>query len=517
MLFHKIRALAVSGLLVAAGCGGPGSSSQNMPSTAQGRLATTIKVRIPGSSASAARRQIKFVSGATNGVLVQVYAHSDTSHGTLLGSSATDVSSGSVACGGVTGTPRTCSILIPAPAGNDDFVFTTYDGAPVSGSFVSANLLGTGTVNQTIVANQSNTISVTLGGVITALTVASTFVVAAGSTVTIPVSASDASGETIIGADPYASPITATLTETGGTGHASLHIGGITTTGLSGTLTSPDDILAVAYDGLGGTGYSASVTLTVVGSTVTPKTITIDPNTSPGTTITIPSPSPSLSPSPSPPTVLSCAQNAVTGQGVPLGSDAAFAVLAASTVTNSGPTIVTGNLGLSPGTAVTAFPPGTVVGGVIHAGDPTAAQAQLDLTTAYNNAAGRVNPAAVPADIGGMVIPPGLYKAPVSLAITGNVTLDGQNDPNSVFIFQMASTLTTAVNSTVTLINRADACNIFWQVGSSATLNTASIFNGTILAQASISLGTGATVNGRVLARAGAVTLLSNTVTLPRP
>ena len=196
MLFHKIRALAVSGLIVAAGCGGPGSSSQtssqNMPSTAQGRLATTIKVRIPGSSASAARRQIKFVSGATNGVLVQVYAHSDTSHGTLLGSSATDVSSGSVACGGVTGTPRTCSILIPAPAGNDDFVFTTYDAAPVSGSFVSAKLLGTGTVNQTIVANQSNTISVTLGGVITALTVASTFVVAAGSTVTIPVSATDA-------------------------------------------------------------------------------------------------------------------------------------------------------------------------------------------------------------------------------------------------------------------------------------------------------------------------------------
>ncbi|TAM90198.1 DUF3494 domain-containing protein [bacterium] len=216
---------------------------------------------------------------------------------------------------------------------------------------------------------------------------------------------------------------------------------------------------------------------------------------------------------------LSCAQNAITGQGVPLGSDSTFAVLAASTVSNSGPTIVTGDLGVSPGTAVTGFGPGTgtVTGGAIHAGDPTAAQAQLDLTTAYNNAAGRVNPAAVPADIGGTVIPPGLYKAPVSLAITGNVTLDGQNDPNSVFIFQMASTLTTSTNSTVTLINRANACNVFWQVGSSATLNTASTFNGTILAQASISLGTGATVNGRVLARTGAVTLLSNIVTKPGP
>jgi len=192
-------------------------------------------------------------------------------------------------------------------------------------------------------------------------------------------------------------------------------------------------------------------------------------------------------------------------------------VLASSTVTNSGPTIVTGDLGVSPGSAVTGFPPGTVTGGAIHAADPTAANAQLALTTAYNNAAGRAGAAAVPADIGGMVLGPGLYKAPVSLAITGNVTLDGQNNPNSVFIFQMASTLVTSVNSTVTLINRANACNIFWQVGSSATLNTASSFNGNILAQASISLGTGATVNGRVLARTGAVTLLTNKVTRTGP
>jgi hypothetical protein len=234
---------------------------------------------------------------------------------------------------------------------------------------------------------------------------------------------------------------------------------------------------------------------------------------------TTPTPTPPVGTTPTPvPVALTCAQNAIPpGQGVPLGSAATFAVLAGSTVTSIGPTIVTGNLGVSPGTAVTGFPPGTVTGGAIHAADPTAATAQLDLTTAYNNAAGRTITGAVPADIGGEVIPPGVYKAPVSLAITGNVTLDGQNNPNSVFVFQMASTLTTSVFSTVTLINRANACNVFWEVGSAATLNTASIFNGNILALASISVGTGATVNGRLLARTGAVTLLSNTVTEPGP
>jgi hypothetical protein len=232
-----------------------------------------------------------------------------------------------------------------------------------------------------------------------------------------------------------------------------------------------------------------------------------------------PTPIPSVTSTPmtTPQPRLSCSQNAITGQGVPLGSDEAFAVLAAATVTNAGPTFVNGNLGVSPGTAVTGFGPGTVTDGSIHAADLTAAQAQLDLSIAYDNAAGRMNAVGVPADIGGMIITPGVYKAPVSLAITGNVTLDGQNDPNSVFIFQAASTLVTAVGSSVTLINGADACNVFWQVGSSATLNTSSVFSGTILAQASISLGVGATVQGRLLARAGAVTLLSDAIAKPGP
>lgn len=237
----------------------------------------------------------------------------------------------------------------------------------------------------------------------------------------------------------------------------------------------------------------------------------------PGST---PAPFPTPTPIPIatlPPVAVSCAQNAITGSAVPLGTAANFAVLAGSTVTNSGLTNVTGNLGVSPGAAITGFPPGTVTAGTINAANPVAAQAQSDLTAAYNNAAGRPVLGAVPADIGGRVIPPGVYRAPVSLAITGTVTLDAQNNPNAVFIFLAASTLTTATGSSVVLINGANACNVFWEAGSSATINGSSIFNGTVLALSSISLGTGAVVNGRVLARNGAVTLLGNTVTLTGP
>jgi len=240
-----------------------------------------------------------------------------------------------------------------------------------------------------------------------------------------------------------------------------------------------------------------------------------------------PTPAPSTSPSGSPsaqPSATPTAQSSASPtpcpestNGVPLGTDSSYAILASSTVTNSGPTIVKGDLGVSPGDAITGFGvgEGTVIDGSVHAGDAAAAQAQTDLTTAYNNAAGRLNPVPIPSDIGGTTITPGIYDAPVSLQITGNVTLDGKGDPNSVFIFQIPSTLTTAVNSSVTLINGATACNVFWQVGSSATLNAGSIFNGTILAQASISLGSGALVNGRLLARTGGVTLLSNTINNP--
>jgi len=190
---------------------------------------------------------------------------------------------------------------------------------------------------------------------------------------------------------------------------------------------------------------------------------------------------------------------------VPLGSAANFGVLAGSTVTSTGSTIVIGDLGVSPGGAVTGFPPGTVLG-TIHAADATAATAQNDLTTAYTDAAGRPGAVLVAADIGGTTITPGVYNAASSLGITGTVTLSGAG----VYIFQIPSTLVTASSSQVVLAGGATADNIFWQVGSSATLGTNSTVFGNILAQASITENTNAVLNGRALARTGAVTLQGN-------
>src|SRR2546426_1742857 len=203
---------------------------------------------------------------------------------------------------------------------------------------------------------------------------------------------------------------------------------------------------------------------------------------------------------------------------VALGAATTFTVLAGSTVTNTGATRVNGNLGLSPGTAVTGFPPGTV-NGTIHAGDPAAAQAQLALTTAYNDAAGRTAGAiTVAGNLGGQTLTPGLYKSTSSLEISsGDLTLDARGDANAVFIFQMASTLTTTSARQVILSVGARAANVFWQVGSSATLGTGSVFNGNILALASITVTTGATVEGRLLARTAAVTLDSNIIGLAIP
>ena len=201
-----------------------------------------------------------------------------------------------------------------------------------------------------------------------------------------------------------------------------------------------------------------------------------------------------------------------------LGNAGAFGVLAGSTVTNTGATTVNGDLGVSPGTAVTGFPPGTVTG-TVHAGDAAAALAITDLTTAYNDAAGRnVAPVTVSGNLGGMTLTPGLYKSTSSLEISsGDLTLDAQGDPNAVFIFQIASTLTTTSGRAVILAGGAKASNVFWQVGSSATLGTTSAFVGTIMADQSITLNTGATLNGRALARIGAVTLAGNAIVMPTP
>jgi hypothetical protein len=200
------------------------------------------------------------------------------------------------------------------------------------------------------------------------------------------------------------------------------------------------------------------------------------------------------------------------GTTIGLGNAASYSVLGGQSVTNTGPTTLSGSVGVNPGTAISGFPPG-ITGGVVHNNDAHSLQAQSDLTTAYNNAAGQAADATVGAQLGGLTLLPGVYHAPSSAQITGPLTLDAQGDPNAVFIFQIGSSLTTATSSSVVLLNNAQSCHVFWQIGASATLGTNSTFVGTIMALTSISVTTGATVQGRALARNGSVTLDNNVFT----
>jgi hypothetical protein len=196
---------------------------------------------------------------------------------------------------------------------------------------------------------------------------------------------------------------------------------------------------------------------------------------------------------------------------VGLGTAAPFSVLAGSTVTNTGPTTMFGSLGLAPGSSVTGAPH---VLGETHISDAVAIGAKNALTTAYNEAANRPSNGSAGTDLSGQVFLPGVRTASSSLLLSsGSVTLDAQGNPAAVFIFQIPSTLITASNTSVSLINGAQACNVFWQVGSSATLGTGTSFVGTIMASASITANTAATIHGRLLARTGAVTLETNTIT----
>lgn len=203
---------------------------------------------------------------------------------------------------------------------------------------------------------------------------------------------------------------------------------------------------------------------------------------------------------------------------IDLGTSGNFAVLAGSTVTNTGLTIITGDVGVSPSTAITGFPPGIIIGSA-HAADPTAATGIADLTTAYiNTAAQSLCSTTIAGNLGGQTFTPGLYTSTSSIEISsGDVTLDAQGDSSAVFIFQTASTLTTTPGRQVILTNGANAANVYWQVGSSATLGTTSAFQGTIMADQAVTLETGASLTGRALARIAAVTLDTNLVVIPTP
>jgi hypothetical protein len=210
------------------------------------------------------------------------------------------------------------------------------------------------------------------------------------------------------------------------------------------------------------------------------------------------------------------AQAALGPAPVTLGAAASFGILAASTVTSTPipPSAVQGDVGVSPGTAITGFPPGTLTGG-LHSGDTVAAQAHADLATAYADAAGRTPGALISTDLAGRTLTPGVYAASaaaLALGAGGTLTLDAQGNPAAVFILQAGSTLTTGALSNVALVGGAQACNVFWLVGSSATLGATSLLAGTLLASTSISMGAGVTIDGRALARDAAVTMIGDTV-----
>jgi HD-GYP domain-containing protein (c-di-GMP phosphodiesterase class II) len=217
---------------------------------------------------------------------------------------------------------------------------------------------------------------------------------------------------------------------------------------------------------------------------------------------------PATKPTPAPPVVVAVKLD----KQVSLGSAASYAVLAGSTITNTGLSTISGAVGLSPGTAVTGFL-ASLIDVTLQTGNPVAAQAKTDLSDAYDEAAARDSTDTIPVELGGTTVTPGVYDSPAgTFGITGTVTLDAKGDPDAVFIFKAASTLITASGSKVRLINGAQAANVFWQVGSSATLGTYSTLRGTVLAHASITVTTGTTVEGRMLARTGAVTLDSDTI-----
>ena len=197
-------------------------------------------------------------------------------------------------------------------------------------------------------------------------------------------------------------------------------------------------------------------------------------------------------------------------QTVDLGSAWNYGILAGTTITNTGDTTINGNLGVSPGITVTGFPPGVLINGTSHLGDSGAIQALADASTANSHlSALTFNTSLTGQDLGGLTLAPGVYNFSSTAQLTGLLKLDGAG----VYVFQIGSTLTTASASVIELMGGATASNVFWRVGSSATLGTSSDFEGTVLADQSITVGTGVTDVGRLFALNGATTLDSDVIT----
>ncbi|HYJ21856.1 MAG TPA: ice-binding family protein [Solirubrobacterales bacterium] len=216
--------------------------------------------------------------------------------------------------------------------------------------------------------------------------------------------------------------------------------------------------------------------------------------------------------------IFAAVTSSAQAEPVDLATAGLFVVLGGTTVTNTGPSVLNGNLGVSPGTELKGFELPAVVNGVKHATDEVAAKAQLDLTNAYNVAAGQ---SVLPqndlsdTDLGERKLGPGIYRYNAAALLTGALTLDAEGDPDAEFIFQIGSQLTTESASSVLLVNGASPCNVYWQVGSSADIGTTTAFQGNLMALTSISLKDGATVLGRMLARNGQVSLINNVLTRP--
>ena len=203
---------------------------------------------------------------------------------------------------------------------------------------------------------------------------------------------------------------------------------------------------------------------------------------------------------------------------VSLGTAGSFVVLSGQTVTNTGFTIINGNVGLSPGTSITGFPPG-VVNGVVHISDAVASQAKQDLNAAYADASKRSGaPVALSGDLGGMTLTPGLYVSATSIELTsGDLTLDALGDEDAIWVFQIGTTFVSMVDRKVVLIGNARHDNVFWNTGSSATIGVNSTMVGNFLTQTSITVQTGATMEGRFLTQVGSVTFDSNKINRPKP